>query len=58
MHRKMLFLPGQNDSNVFTVVPMQESGPCTVGDEESDPELMRYLGAKLVKQLGNNLYVS
>ena len=36
---------------------IQESGPCTVGDEESDPELMRYLGAQLIKQLGNNLWV-
>ncbi|KAK2169644.1 hypothetical protein LSH36_8g08014 [Paralvinella palmiformis] len=31
-----------------------ESGPCTVGDEDSDPELMAFLEAKLIKQLGNN----
>ncbi len=33
---------------------LQESGPCTVGDEASDPELMHSLEAKLIKQLGNN----
>ena len=35
----------------------QECGPTICGDEHSDPELMNYLGAKLVKQMGNNLYV-
>ena len=34
---------------------MQASGPCTVGDEDSDQDLMHYLEAKLVKHLGNNL---
>ncbi|XP_077999731.1 GTP cyclohydrolase 1 feedback regulatory protein-like isoform X2 [Glandiceps talaboti] len=31
-----------------------ECGPTVCGDEHSDPELMNYLGAKLVTQLGNN----
>ncbi|XP_033625983.1 GTP cyclohydrolase 1 feedback regulatory protein-like isoform X2 [Asterias rubens] len=31
-----------------------ECGPTICGDEHSDPELMNYLGAKLVKQMGNN----
>ncbi|XP_015928345.1 GTP cyclohydrolase 1 feedback regulatory protein [Parasteatoda tepidariorum] len=31
-----------------------ESGPTIVGDEQADPELMKYLGAELVVQLGNN----
>ncbi|XP_055879337.1 GTP cyclohydrolase 1 feedback regulatory protein-like isoform X2 [Biomphalaria glabrata] len=29
-------------------------GPTVVGDEWSDPELMEYLDAALIKQLGNN----
>ena len=33
----------------------QECGPTICGDEYSDAELMEYLGAKLTKQLGNNL---
>ncbi|XP_061405885.1 GTP cyclohydrolase 1 feedback regulatory protein [Lethenteron reissneri] len=31
-----------------------ESGPTTVGDELSDPELMAFLGAQKVTELGNN----
>lgn len=31
-----------------------ECGPCVVGDEWSDKELMEYLGATLTKALGNN----
>lgn len=31
-----------------------ESGPTIVGDGESDPELMEYLGAKLLTFYGNN----
>ncbi|KAJ8308601.1 hypothetical protein KUTeg_013475 [Tegillarca granosa] len=31
-----------------------ENGPTVVGDEWSDPQLMEYLGAKLIKELGNN----
>ncbi|KAJ8308290.1 hypothetical protein KUTeg_013164 [Tegillarca granosa] len=33
---------------------MNENGPTVVGDEWSDPQLMEYLGAKLIKELGNN----
>ena len=29
-----------------------EAGPCIVGDEESDPELMQYLGAELRQENG------
>lgn len=31
-----------------------ECGPTICGDEKSDPELMEYLGATLVQQVGNN----
>lgn len=31
-----------------------ECGPSIVGDEWSDKELMEYLGATLIKSLGNN----
>ncbi|XP_054717490.1 GTP cyclohydrolase 1 feedback regulatory protein-like [Uloborus diversus] len=31
-----------------------ENGPTIVGDEQSNPELMQFLGAELVKQLGND----
>ena len=31
-----------------------ECGPTIVGDEWSDPELMEFLGAKLVNEFGNN----
>ncbi|KAK7103503.1 GTP cyclohydrolase 1 feedback regulatory protein-like [Littorina saxatilis] len=31
-----------------------ESGPTIVGDQWSDPELMEYLGATLIKEFGNN----
>ncbi|XP_038044235.1 GTP cyclohydrolase 1 feedback regulatory protein-like isoform X2 [Patiria miniata] len=31
-----------------------ECGPTICGDEQSDPELMQYLGATLTKQFGNN----
>ncbi|XP_071492849.1 GTP cyclohydrolase 1 feedback regulatory protein-like [Diadema antillarum] len=31
-----------------------ECGPTICGDAESDPELMEYLGASLIKQVGNN----
>ncbi|XP_022101313.1 GTP cyclohydrolase 1 feedback regulatory protein-like isoform X3 [Acanthaster planci] len=31
-----------------------ECGPTICGDEQSDPELMHYLGATLTKQFGNN----
>ncbi|CAD5121369.1 DgyrCDS9891 [Dimorphilus gyrociliatus] len=33
-----------------------ESGPCTVGDADSDKELMEYLDATLTKKSGNNFY--
>lgn len=37
-----------------------ETGPTTVGDVDSDPQLMEYLGAKPGQQLGNNFveYIS
>ncbi|GFS89919.1 GTP cyclohydrolase 1 feedback regulatory protein [Nephila pilipes] len=41
----------------YVVVSTQirvESGPTVVGDEQSDPELMQYLGAQLTSQLGND----
>lgn len=31
-----------------------ECGPTICGDEKSDPELMSYLGASLMQQVGNN----
>ncbi len=31
-----------------------ESGPCRVGDESSDPDLMAHLEAELVKERGVN----
>ncbi|KFM72873.1 GTP cyclohydrolase 1 feedback regulatory protein, partial [Stegodyphus mimosarum] len=31
-----------------------ENGPTVVGDEKSDPDLMKYLGAELITQLGND----
>ncbi|XP_070576966.1 GTP cyclohydrolase 1 feedback regulatory protein-like isoform X1 [Ptychodera flava] len=31
-----------------------ECGPTVCGDEHADPEIMEYLGAKLVTHLGNN----
>ena len=34
---------------------LQEFGPTIVGDQWSDPELMQYLGASLMKEFGNNL---
>ena len=34
---------------------VQECGPTIVGDEWSDKELMKHLGATLEKTLGNNL---
>jgi hypothetical protein len=39
------------------VLFFQECGPTIVGDEWSDPELMEFLGAKLINDFGNNLYV-
>lgn len=32
-----------------------ETGPTVVGDEQSDPQLMAYLGAKRVHEKCNNL---
>ena len=31
-----------------------ENGPTFVGDEDSDPELMQYLGARKITEPGNN----
>ena len=42
-------------TKIILSIPLQECGPTICGDEYSDPELMEFLGAKLTKQLGNNL---
>ncbi|XP_003747578.1 GTP cyclohydrolase 1 feedback regulatory protein [Galendromus occidentalis] len=33
-----------------------ENGPTIVGDADSDPELMEFLGARRIRQLGNNFF--
>ncbi|XP_013412749.1 GTP cyclohydrolase 1 feedback regulatory protein [Lingula anatina] len=41
----------------FVIISTQirlEKGPTVVGDADSDPELMKFLGAELVQQLGND----
>lgn len=39
----------------FCCLSLQEVGPTMVGDEHSDPSLMRYLGATKRNMLGNHL---
>ncbi|XP_022101312.1 GTP cyclohydrolase 1 feedback regulatory protein-like isoform X2 [Acanthaster planci] len=41
---------------ILPVKTSQECGPTICGDEQSDPELMHYLGATLTKQFGNNFH--
>lgn len=47
----------QNEPLIICLVlnALQMVGPTIVGDEHSDAELMERLGAKLHKQMGNNL---
>ena len=40
--------------NASTIFLFQETGPCRVGDDDSDPELMSYLQARRVREPGVN----
>ncbi len=43
------------DPVTFVYLTLKETGPCRVGDEASDEDLMEHLDAKLVKEPGANL---
>lgn len=43
-------------AHLLCCLSLQEVGPTMVGDEHSDPSLMRYLGATKRNMLGNHFW--